>query len=240
MIFKDLIREILIQFHLDITKNLKYDRLTRLIIKKIVTSQSVCVDIGCHKGEILDLIRKQSPNQKHFAFEPIPYLFKNLKSKYGDSVALFNCALSNEKGKTTFNYVKNAPAYSGIKQRKYDIANPEIELLDVKLELLDDIIPQSVKVDLIKIDVEGAEFQVLKGAINTIKNSNPIIIFETGIGASEFYGTTPEDLFDFFSNILGYQLFILQDWLNTGIPMNRTDFIETYNTNKEYYFLAQK
>ncbi|MDZ4758051.1 MAG: FkbM family methyltransferase [Bacteroidota bacterium] len=239
MTVKDLIREILIQLRLDLTKNLKYDRLTRIIIQRTVNQKSVCIDVGCHKGEILDLILKEAPKQKHYGFEPIPILYHNLLTKYKDQAHIFNCALSDQQGETTFNYVKNAPAYSGIKQRKYAVEKPDIETLQVKLEKLDDIIPDNEKIDLIKIDVEGGEFNVLKGAVKVIQKSKPYIIFETGLGASEYYGTKPEELYDFFENELQSKIYTLQNWIDCKAALSKVDFLKLYNTNAEYYFIAK-
>ena len=52
---KDSIRNLLNYLHLDLTKNLKYDRLTKIIIKRYIHKNWTCVDIGCHKGEIMDM-----------------------------------------------------------------------------------------------------------------------------------------------------------------------------------------
>lgn len=77
--------------------------------------------------------------------------------------------MSDTSGKSSFQLVKNAPAYSGIKKRHYDISNPDIEEITVKLKTLDEIIPENEIIDFIKIDVEGAEFCVLKGGKNLLK-----------------------------------------------------------------------
>ena len=192
---KNIIKELLILLRLDVTKNLKYDRLTRIILKSYLKRGFNCVDVGCHKGEILNYMLKYSPDGKHYGFEPIPYLFKELKTKYENQASIYPYALSDTSGETTFHLVKNAPAYSGIKKRQYNVAMPQIEEIIVELKTLDDIVGPDVEIHLIKIDVEGAEFGVLKGATNILKNYTPLIIFECGIGASEFYGTTPSDLY---------------------------------------------
>jgi hypothetical protein len=75
---KESLREILISLHLDLTKNLKYDRLTRKILKNQLEVNFNCIDVGCHKGEILDLMLKYAPEGEHYAFEPIPYLYQEL------------------------------------------------------------------------------------------------------------------------------------------------------------------
>ncbi len=125
-------------------------------MKKHLKQNDNCIDIGCHKGEILDLILKYSSKGEHFAFEPIPYLYSNLKEKYNDQAQIFPFALSDINGESTFQLVKNAPAYSGIRKRRYDIKNPEIEEITVQLKTLDEVIPEEKQIHFVKIDVEGA------------------------------------------------------------------------------------
>ncbi|MBC8320712.1 MAG: FkbM family methyltransferase [Bacteroidetes bacterium] len=238
MNFKNIIRTTLNFLQLDLTKNLEYDRLTKLIMKRVINSGSNCIDIGCHKGEILDIIIKFSPNGKHYGFEPIPQLFNKLNEKYKNKATIFPYALSNENGYSTFQYVKNAPAYSGIKKRRYDIDKPEIEEIKVEMKKLDDLIPANIKIDLIKIDVEGGEFGVLVGGIQLLKKDKPTIIFECGLGASEYYGTIPANLFNFITNETGLQISLLKSFLYNRKPLELKEFEYYYNTNKEYYFIA--
>ncbi len=238
MLLKDRARKILNFLHLDLTKNLKYDRLTKRVVDKVLNANSTCVDVGCHKGEILDLFVEKSPNGNHFCFEPLPHLNQQLQLKYGKTNRIFSCALSETEGKTTFNYVKNAPAYSGIKQRRYDIDNPQIEVIDVELKTLDSIVGDEEKIDLIKIDVEGAELGVLKGAKNLLLRCKPVVIFECGIGASEFYGTKPEAIFAFFSQEVGLHVSLLNRFLANEKPLNQEEFVNAFENNTDYYFIA--
>lgn len=60
MNIKTLIRKTLIFCRIDLTKNLKYDRLTTLILKKVLTKNATTVDVGAHKGEIVDIALKYS------------------------------------------------------------------------------------------------------------------------------------------------------------------------------------
>jgi len=238
MDYKNLIRSSLNILHLDLTKNLEYDRLTKLIMKRTISSVSNCIDIGCHKGEILDIIIQQAPNGKHYGFEPLPYLFNNLKDKYKNKATILPYALANENGFSTFQYVKNAPAYSGIKKRKYDIDKPEIEEIKVELKKLDIVIPPDLKIDFIKIDVEGAELGVLQGAVQLLKRDKPIVVFEFGLGASDFYGTKPIDIFNLFTNEVGLKISLLKSFINNGNVLNLDEFEKHFNNNKEYYFIA--
>ncbi len=238
MVLKNIIRETLIFFHLDLSKNLKYDRLTKKIIKQFLKKDSNCIDIGCHKGEILDLMLKYAPSGKHWGFEPIPYLFNKLKQKYTEKASILPYALSENKGTSNFQLVKNAPAYSGIKKRRYDIQNPDIEEIKVELEALDNLIDKQDKINFVKIDVEGAEFGVFKGAEETFKRSKPIILFECGKGASDYYGTNPKELFHFIKTNIGLNIYTLDAFLKRSEALSENQFNELFETNQEYYFVA--
>lgn len=237
-LIKNTLRKSLNALHLDLTQNLKYDRLTKGVISKALRENSNTIDVGCHKGEILDLILRYAPSGKHFAFEPIPAFYETLKLKYDGRCSVYPFALSDKTGETTFNYVRNAPAYSGIKKRKYDVGNPDVEELHVKIETLDHIIPSEVKIDFIKIDVEGGEFGVLKGSRELLMRNKPVVVFECGLGASDFYGTNPSELFDFLADTGGYEIFTLQNWLDGKPGLSRGQFMDCYNQNTEYYFVA--
>jgi len=235
---KDTVRTLLRLLHLDLTRNLEYDRLTLKILREHIADGVNCVDVGCHKGEILEEMLRLSPKGRHFAFEPIPPLFDELQRKFGQRCTILPFALSDTEGKTTFNFVRNAPAYSGINRRKYAVAEPDIEEIQVELKRLDDVIPSDLPIGLIKIDVEGAELGVLRGAQELLNRDRPLVIFECGLGASEFYGTTAETVFDFFSNEVNMGIHILRDFIAKRGPMTRERFVEVFNTNSDYYFVA--
>lgn len=87
------------------------------------------------------IILKYAPLGNHIAFEPIPGLYKQLRQKYSQkNVELYNVALSDENAVAIFHVVKNAPAYSGLKQRKYAVAHPEIEQIEVDVRRMDEMI----------------------------------------------------------------------------------------------------
>jgi FkbM family methyltransferase len=236
---KDTLRKLFIALRIDITKNLEYDRLTEKIFKTVLRPDSNAIDIGCHKGEILDLFFKYAPKGSHYAFEPLPSFFNALLEKYRNkNVALYNFALSNKSGETEFTFVKNNPAYSGFIERDYDNKPVEIEKIKVEMAVLDSIIPRNVQIDLIKIDVEGAELQVLEGAMNTIKRCLPVIVFEHGLGASDYYATTPQDVYQLLHDTCGMNLYTLKNFTGKKVPLSLQEFKDKFFTKKEYYFVA--
>jgi FkbM family methyltransferase len=231
---KSLIKKLPIAF----TKNQQYDAQTVKILKKICQPTSNCIDVGCHKGEMLDLILKYAPNGQHYCFEPLPDLFQGLiQKKYPSNCHFYDVALSRESGSTSFNYVISNPSYSGILRRRYDRPSEEDTTITVKTELLDHIISPNTVIDFIKIDVEGAEMLVLEGAKKTIQRCKPIVVFEHGLGASDVYGTTPRQMFTFFKEC-DMNISLMRDWLAAKPPLSINAFEEEFNLSKNYYFIA--
>ncbi len=220
-----------------LTRNMRYDRQAWLIMKRILRKDDACVDVGCHKGELMDWMLQLSPEGKHTGFEPIPSLFKNLQSKYGSKVKLYNCALGKEQGEANFQVVKDAPAYSGLKKRKYLVENPKIEEVHVKVETLDNLFAAQQSLKLLKVDVEGGEFDVLSGGKALILRCRPYVLFEFGLGSAEFYGSGPELMFDLLQEVK-LNVFCLSDFLANAAPLEKSAFVQHFQLGSEYYFIA--
>lgn len=234
---KETLKNILKKLPFNVTRNQKYDALTLKIMEIVLEENSSFVDVGCHKGELLEEALKLAPNGAHYAFEPIPDLFNDLVSSHGDIAVIKNIALSDKRGDSTFNYVKTNPAYSGIKKRSYP-KKEKIQEIDVKLDTMDNQLKKAERINLIKIDVEGGEMGVLKGAVNTLKKWSPVVIFEHGLGASDYYGTTPEEMWEFL-NENDYCIFSLRGFVSNKTSLTIEQFINLFETNKEYYFIAK-
>ncbi len=236
-LFKTLAKEFIYSFPIALTRNEQYDRLTLSIIKKVCQSHSVCIDIGAHKGRILQQFLRTASQARHWAFEPIPELFHHLKKKFGSAAHIYDYALSNIQGKTSFNLVVTDMAYSGLRKRKYDKPE-EDKVIEVRTELLDHIIPASENITLIKMDVEGAELMVLQGAIKTIHRNKPVILFEFGKAGSEAYGYDDNLMYDFIDHNLYYNIYTLKSFYNNHPSLTKQQFHQYYLDGKEFFFVA--
>ena len=221
-----------------ITKNQRYDRQTELIISKVCEKNSSCIDVGCHKGEVLDVMLQYAPNGAHFGFEPIPDMYKALTEKYGEKCCFFDVALSDKQGETTFNLVLSNPAYSGLQKRKYDRPNEEDTCITVQIDTLDNLIPDDANIDLIKIDVEGGELGVLKGAKSLISRCKPVVVFEHGIGAADVYGTKPEQVYDLLSKEYGMRVSLMKNWLTSKPALDKAEFSRQFKEGENHYFIG--
>ena len=216
----------------------RYDQLTVEIIKRVLKPDSVCIDVGCHTGELLRQMIGQAPRGKFHAFEPLPDFHRKLVEAFAsDQVKIYEVALSDRAGESTFNYVVTNPGYSGLQRRRYDRPVEKEAQITVNTRRLDELLDPSETVAFIKIDVEGAELQVLRGAIETIRRCKPVIVFEHGLGAADCYGTTPEDVFDLLGSA-EMAVSTLDGWLTGAAPLSRAAFADDFRTGRNYYFLA--
>ncbi|MEO5890186.1 MAG: FkbM family methyltransferase [Ferruginibacter sp.] len=214
----------------------KYDFQTTQLIRKYLKKDSNCIDIGANMGHILMEIVAAAPKGRHFAFEPIPGLYASLKKRFSKNTSVLNYALSSKKGTTSFNYYPGRPAISGFRKRDFDVGG-QPTLLTVQVEKLDDLIPENLAIDLVKIDVEGAEYEVLLGAKRVLQANRPIVLFEFGLGSADTYGTTPEAIFDLFE-ACGLALSTIEYFNAKKQPFSKEEFNGQFYKNYNVFFIA--
>jgi FkbM family methyltransferase len=129
----------------------------------------VVLDIGANAGHYAMKIRELAPTSRVYAFEAHPGVFRTLSAngaKFGFSA--FNLACGSVNGQTAlFDYVgaggsENATVYRDVIEQ---IHHGEPEKFETRSVKLDDLVKELGigKIDLVKIDVEGAEYDVLLG-----------------------------------------------------------------------------
>ncbi|MBS1628057.1 MAG: FkbM family methyltransferase [Bacteroidetes bacterium] len=235
-IFKKILKPIANISPIALTKNELYDRLTKKIIQQHCNKNSVCVDIGSHTGKILQIMLQVAPHATHYAFEPIDILYEKLYQKFQQKVQCYPIALSNKKGVESFNLVTTNMAYSGLKKRMYDKVEKD-KSIQVQTDLLDNIIPSTQKISLIKLDIEGAELWALQGSIKTIQSSKPLILFEFG-KAAQYYNYNCEMMFQFINQTINYRIYTLKSWLKKESYLSENEFNNFYKNGHEFFFVA--
>jgi FkbM family methyltransferase len=202
------------------------DRLAmNVLIAATVPRDGNAIDIGAHRGGVLSEILRVAPLGRHIAFEPLPDCYEYLRREF-PQVDVRNVALSDENGETNFLHVVAAPEFSGMRQRAYPgYEDSPRQTITVPMQRLDDALPAGFHPSLIKIDVEGAEMLVMRGAIETLRLHRPTVIFEHGIGASERYGYGSEDVHDLLCGELGMRIF---DFDGQG-PYSLQRFIDVFS-----------
>lgn len=148
---------------------------------KRVTNKALAIDIGGHTGMWSWLMAKDF--QLVYAFEPVPVHRACFEENTAEckNVMLFPQALGAEAGMVKMKtHTANSTGDTGV-----DISAAPDEQ-DVEMITLDQL--NLSNVGFIKIDCEGYEFNVVKGAVETITRCRPIIIVEQKGDMSERYG----------------------------------------------------
>jgi FkbM family methyltransferase len=214
-----------------------YDFQTIDVIKQLPTD-AVCIDIGVNEGQMLRYLYQQCHKGYILGIEPIPDLAQTVQAVYNRKiVSIKQIALSDEAGEQEFYYFKKRKAISGLKSRAFGTnAKLGCKTIKVQVRRLDQIFNES-RLDFIKIDVEGAEYHVLKGAYQTLERFRPIIVFESGIGGLEYYDRDPNDLWNLLSS-LGYQISSLSNYLHKKTSFNKDEFVNNFLKGYDYQYIA--
>lgn len=174
------------------------------LMERVLEPDSDCLDVGAHAGSVLAEMAQLAPRGRHVAWEPLPDFAEDLRRRFPD-VEVRQAALSDTSGEREFAHVLADPGWSGFVARRAP-GGEEVERLTVRVERLDDALPEGVRPAFVKIDVEGAEEQMLRGAIQTLRRHQPVIAFEHGLGSADHYGTTPEAVHRLLTGELGYEI----------------------------------
>jgi len=206
--------------------------LTAALLAEVLVPDSDCVDAGAHAGAVLEQMVKLAPHGRHVAWEPLPELAGRLRERF-PGVEVRQAALSDRAGTRDFAHVTADPGWSGFVARPSPAGGP-VETISVRTERLDDALPSGVRPALVKIDVEGAEEEVLRGATATLAAHRPIVLFEHGLGSADHYGTTPEAIHDLLAG-LGYAI----RGLDGEGPYDRDRFAAIFASGERVNFVAR-
>jgi FkbM family methyltransferase len=144
---------------------------------------------------VLREIRRLAPRGRHIAYEPLPHLAEGLRRDF-PGVDVRCAAVADHTGEETFSRFRAAEAWSGLVFRPLPgNVDGDVEEIRVRVEALDEALPDDFVPSFVKIDVEGGEEQVLRGALETLRRHRPTVAFEHGLGAANAYGTEPDDVF---------------------------------------------
>ena len=211
-----------------------FEKMRRLLAFSLAPDSN-CIDVGAHRGAVLTEMVRVAPNGNHIAFEPIPSLCDVLRVQFS-GVEIHHAALSDHAGEADFAHVKGiAEGWSGLRFRPLPTGEEaDVENITVPLEVLDDALDPDYRPAVIKVDVEGAEQEVFRGALKTLRRHRPIVIFEHGVGSADVYGTTPDDIHALLTEEVGYRVFDLD---GNG-PYTLDEFKRTYYACERVNFVA--
>jgi FkbM family methyltransferase len=179
------------------------------ILDALLQPDSCGVDVGAHLGSFLRLLIDVAPHGKHFAVEASPTRGNHLARRFPNAT-IFQCAASDCIGTASFHEDTQEPGYSGLTQNGTH---------SVETRPLDELLRDSDRIDLIKLDIEGHELAALRGAQATINQFQPAIIFECA-----WCDPHRNEVFQFLTEEAGYNVFSFGDFLFNKGPLSKDEF----------------
>lgn len=158
------------------------------IIDNFADNSKDAIDIGVYRGVYSYKLSSHFKNIHSFEPNPLlyPYLEKNLK-KIIKNINLYNVGLSDKNGDVTLKLpIRSKSIFKDNIEELFKLGAASIhpiktfdnyKSIPVKIKKLDDIDLKN-KIKFMKIDVEGHELEVIKGATETIKKNKPVLLVE--------------------------------------------------------------
>lgn len=203
--------------------NLLHQRLK--VLQEKGFNPTVIYDLGAFVGGWSSDMKQIFPDANMFAFEANSVHQKSLANIVGENnVAI--CVLGAENKSVTF-YNRNDTGDSYLQENtSYFIDNPNVQISTRQMDRIDDIVQQRnyPLPDFVKLDLQGAELEAIKGGFSTLINAEIMIlevkILEYNLGAPTFLQTIQ------FMADLGYIPFDITElhYLHTG-ELNECDIM---------------
>ncbi len=184
-----------------------YEVITTQFLEKIIREGDIFIDIGANCGALTLVVASVIGKGKIYAFEPNPSVYSRLQNNLASNpeieavVKTLPLGIGAEKSQLFLSEDINYRGNSCI------ISEPSEQKIAVEVVALDDWAEQEnlERIDAIKIDVEGMEYEVLQGSKAILKKYHPIVYFET---ISDFFthkNYKIQTIYEFLSS-LDYQI----------------------------------
>jgi len=182
-----------------------------MLWKNILKEGQTIFDIGANIGYYSLLASKRIGDGRIYAFEPVKQTFerltKNVKINNFKNIKVNNLAVSNEEG-TVDIYVANSKNTGTSSITNHMHFNGDKQT--VKSLTIDHFVKSNniEAMDIVKIDVEGAEMMVIEGMEKSLRKFNPIVMIELIDERLKAAGSSIKEAYDFFEKLdyKSYQL----------------------------------
>jgi len=203
----------------------------RSLLKNIIKEDMVVIDVGAHIG-LLTLIAAHNvgASGKVYCFEPTPRIYPILMNNIElnnlqERVVTYRLAVTDHKG------TAKLALHQVFGHNTIFLTPDDNNVIEVETDSLDNILADVPKIDIVKIDVEGAEFLVLRGMKKLIANNPRIIIFMEF--APSHLTRAGIECNDFIKEIQSYGFIMRKVEEPSGklLPISHRELLESFSVN---------
>lgn len=207
---------------------------TRCLLR-LLRPDDVVVDAGANIGWYTFLFARFLTGGECHAFEPLPSLFYRLDearsfNEVRSRLFLNRQALGAQTGRAELHTFREL--HHGLTSLS-TLGRNDFEALDVEMETLDAYVERQKirRVNIVKLDVEGAELAVLQGGQNLLRSERPpVFVMEMNIETSAAFGYHPRELVQFLTDKAPYEFFRVCAARGEVLPMQGPgDFVHGDN-----------
>lgn len=157
------------------------------ILNQLLSREKTFIDVGANQGEFTLFAAKRLQKGRVIAFEPTSYMYERLAQNVAlngfRNVDLVKKALSDKPGQlpiyAPMGKFHDATVNAGLPSLyKTGASSDYLETIDVTTLDAYVRLARPARIDVIKVDIEGAELSMLHGAAETIGSFRPILIIE--------------------------------------------------------------
>ena len=201
-------------------------------VKKHCPELSTVIDVGANKGQFALAVNAAYPQANIYSFEPLPEVFLELQKncEHNARCKTFNTALGSQTGQIKFYKTGYSLASSALRPSRFHEVNTDystdVSIIEVPVRRLDEL-EEAINFCspvLLKLDVQGFEKEVIKGADMVLKKIDFILI---EVSFVSMYDNEPlfMEMHDFLSS-LGFVLITpLSAFQNSDLQILQLDLL---------------
>ncbi|MBV9963277.1 MAG: FkbM family methyltransferase [Parafilimonas sp.] len=179
----------------------------------LAANAKTVIDIGTNNAWVLMNLAKiiEKNNGFVYGFEPHPNTFKrclnNIKKSNLENCKVFNMGCGEADSELQMiQVIESNSGQNRIVHRADKSQSLQHEVVSIKVTSLDKQFENLEKIDLIKIDVEGFEMHVLRGADNLLRKHKPVIFIEINDPLLQLNNTSGEEVISFLKSQYNYSI----------------------------------
>jgi FkbM family methyltransferase len=200
------------------------DSIAGTLVTRLCQGDRTFIDVGAHIGTIISEVSYHDPSVRIIAIEAAPGKVARLRRQF-PRVEFHDCALGDSDGEAAFFVNTRQSGYSSLVCPPAS-CRADVTETRVPLKRLDSVVSRR-DVDVIKVDVEGAELGVLRGGERLIAENRPTILFESALDTVDGWKHAKEELWRWFAE-REYVTLIPNRVAHDDPGMSRDGFLESH------------